>query len=37
VHAFGVLDQPKYEISFMESERIDLLAVVLSQQLLVER
>jgi hypothetical protein len=31
------LDQPKYEISFMESERIDLLAVVLSQQLLVER
>jgi hypothetical protein len=37
VHAFGVLDQPEYEISFAESKRMDLLAVVLSLLLLVER
>jgi hypothetical protein len=37
VHAFGVLDQPEYEISFAEHERMDLSAVVSSQQLLVER
>jgi hypothetical protein len=37
VHAFGVLDQPEYKISFAESERTDLLAVVSSQLLLVER
>jgi hypothetical protein len=30
VHAFGVLDQPEYEISFMERERTDLPVVVLS-------
>jgi hypothetical protein len=37
VHAFGVLDQPEYEISFAECERTDLPAVVSSQLLLVER
>jgi hypothetical protein len=37
VHAFGVLDQPEYEISFAEYEWMDLSAVVSSQQLLVER
>jgi hypothetical protein len=37
VHAFGVLYQPEYEISFAESERMDLLAVVSLQLLLVER
>jgi hypothetical protein len=37
VHAFGVLDQPEYEISFAKCERTDLLAVVSSQLLLVER
>jgi hypothetical protein len=36
VHAFGVLDQPKYEISFTEHERTDLLAVIASLLLLVE-
>jgi hypothetical protein len=36
VHAFGVLDQPEYEISFAECERMDLLAVVSLQLLLVE-
>jgi hypothetical protein len=37
VHVFGVLDQSEYEISFVEHERTDRPAVVLSQQLLVER
>jgi hypothetical protein len=37
VHAFGVLDQPEYEISFTKRERTDLPAVVSSQLLLVER
>jgi hypothetical protein len=37
VHAFGVLDQPEYEISFAERERMDLPTVVPSQLLLVER
>jgi hypothetical protein len=37
VHAFGVLDQLEYEISFAERERTDLPAMVSSQQLLVER
>jgi hypothetical protein len=36
MHAFGVLDRPKYEISFAEREQMDLLAVVSSQLLLVE-
>jgi hypothetical protein len=31
------LDQPEYEISFAERERMDLLAVVSSLLLLVER
>jgi hypothetical protein len=30
VHAFSVLDQPEYEISFAECERTDLSAVVSS-------
>jgi hypothetical protein len=37
VHAFGVLDQPEYEISFAKHERADFSAVVLSQLLLIER
>jgi hypothetical protein len=37
VHAFGVLDQLEYEISFVECERTDLPAVVSLQLLLVER
>jgi hypothetical protein len=37
VHAFGVLDQPEYEIFFGKRERMDLLAVIASQLLLVER
>jgi hypothetical protein len=37
VHAFGVLDQPEYEISFAKRERTDLPAVVSSQLLLIER
>jgi hypothetical protein len=37
VHAFSILDQPEYEISFMESERANLPAVVSLQLLLVER
>jgi hypothetical protein len=37
VHAFGVFDQPEYEISFVKSERTDLPAMVSSQLLLVER
>jgi hypothetical protein len=37
VHAFGVLDQPKYEISFAKRERTDFLAMVSSQLLLIER
>jgi hypothetical protein len=30
VHAFSVLDQPEYEISFTECERSDLSTVVSS-------
>jgi hypothetical protein len=37
VHAFGVLDQPEHEVSFMEFERTNLTAVIASQLLLVER
>jgi hypothetical protein len=37
VHAFGVLDQPEYEISFAKCERTDLSVVVSLQLLLVER
>jgi hypothetical protein len=37
VHAFGVLDQPEYEMSFAKCKRTDLSAVVSSQQLLIER
>jgi hypothetical protein len=37
VHAFGVLDQPEYEISFVKCERANFSAVVSSQQLLIER
>jgi hypothetical protein len=37
VHAFGVLDQPKYEISFAKCEQANFLAVVSSQLLLIER
>jgi hypothetical protein len=36
LHAYGVLDQPEYEISFAERERTDLPVVVSSQLLLVE-
>jgi hypothetical protein len=36
VHAFGVLDQPEYEISFMKCEWMDLPAMVSSQLLLIE-
>jgi hypothetical protein len=36
VHAFGVFDQPEYEISFAEHESKDLSAVIASQLLLVE-
>jgi hypothetical protein len=34
VHAFSVLDQPEYEISFAKREWMDLSAVVSSQLLL---
>jgi hypothetical protein len=37
VHAFSVLDQPEYEISFVKREWMDILAVVSSQLLLIER
>jgi hypothetical protein len=37
VYAFGVLDQPEYEISFAERERMDIPAVIASQLPLVER
>jgi hypothetical protein len=37
VHAFGVLDQPEYKISFAKREWMDLSAVVSSQLLLIER
>jgi hypothetical protein len=37
VHAFSVLDQPEYEISFAKRERMDLSAMVPSQLLLIER
>jgi hypothetical protein len=37
VHAFGVLDQPEYEISFVKREWTDFPAVVSSQLLLIER
>jgi hypothetical protein len=36
VHAFGVLYQPEYEISFTKRERTDFLAVVSLQLLLIE-
>jgi hypothetical protein len=36
VHALGVLDQPKYEVSFTKRERADFPAVVSSQLLLIE-
>jgi hypothetical protein len=36
VHALGVLDQPEYEVSFAEFERMNLSAVI-ALQLLVER
>jgi hypothetical protein len=36
VHAFSVLDQPEYEISFAKREWTDLSAVVSSQLLLIE-
>jgi hypothetical protein len=35
VHAFSVLDQSEYEISFAKRERADLSAVVSSQLLLI--
>jgi hypothetical protein len=37
VHALSALDQPEYEISFAKRERVNFLAVVTSQLLLVER
>jgi hypothetical protein len=37
VHAFSVLDQPEYEISFIEREWTNLPAVVSPQLLLIER
>jgi hypothetical protein len=37
VRAFGVLDQSEHEVSFVEFERSNLLAVIASQLLLVER
>jgi hypothetical protein len=37
VHAFSILDQPEYEISLAKCEWTDLLAMVSSQQLLIER
>jgi hypothetical protein len=37
VHAFAVLDQPEYEISFAKRERANFLAMVSSQLLLIER
>jgi hypothetical protein len=37
VHAFSVLDQPEYKISFTKREQMDLPAVVSSQPLLIER
>jgi hypothetical protein len=37
VHAFGVLDQPEYEITFTKRERMDFQTVVSSQLLLIER
>jgi hypothetical protein len=36
VHAFGVLNQPEYKISFAKHEWTDLPAVVSSQLLLIE-
>jgi hypothetical protein len=35
VHAFSILDQPEYEISFAKRERTNLPAMV-SSQLLIE-
>jgi hypothetical protein len=37
VHAFSVLDQLKYEISFAKRKRTNLSAMVSSQLLLIER
>jgi hypothetical protein len=36
MHAFGVLDQPEYEVSFAKREQMNFLAVVSSQLLLIE-
>jgi hypothetical protein len=36
VHAFSVLDQPEYEISFTKHEWMDFPAMVSSQLLLIE-
>jgi hypothetical protein len=36
VHALSALDQPEYKISFAKCERVNFLAMVSSQQLLVE-
>jgi hypothetical protein len=30
MHAFGVLDQPEYEVSFVKHEQTDFLAMVSS-------
>jgi hypothetical protein len=37
VHAFGVLDQPEHEVSFVEFKRTNLPPVIAPQLLLVER
>jgi hypothetical protein len=37
VHAFSVLDQPEYEISFAKREWTDFPVVISSQLLLIER
>jgi hypothetical protein len=37
VHAFSVLDQSEYEISFAKHKWMDLPAMVSSQLLLIER
>jgi hypothetical protein len=36
VHALSALDQPEYEISFAKHKRVNFLAVVSSQLLLIE-
>jgi hypothetical protein len=37
VHAFGVLDQPEYKISFAKREWTDLPTMVPLQLVLIER